>query len=140
MKSFIIIFSLILFIISCSSKEIVEQKNENYSFDVFEEDTSENIELNEIKSDSYLIEREQRVSYYIIQIGAFKSEQRAKKFAEKSKKILNEEIVISFSNKVNLFLVQLSRKFYNKNDAEIVRDNLRLFPDFSDAWIITIFD
>jgi hypothetical protein len=60
------------------------------------------------------------------------------KFAQRSKDQLKEEIIVSFSDKVNLFVVQLSKKFYNRKDAEIVRDNLRLFPDFQDAWIISI--
>ncbi len=133
----LILFLFLGFLISCSSKEITEEKD-NYVFDQVELDS---LEINKDINQSIPESTEESVavnSYYLVQIGAFTSEQRAKKFAEKTKKMLNEEIIISFSDKVNLYLVQLEKRFSRKSEAEIVRNNLRLFPEFQDAWIVTI--
>ena len=133
----LILFLFLGFLISCSSKEVTKEKD-NYVFDRVELDS---LEINKDINQSITESTEESVavnSYYLVQIGAFTSEQRAKKFAEKTKKMLNEEIIISFSDKVNLYLVQLEKRFSRKSEAEIVRNNLRLFPEFQDAWIVTI--
>lgn len=134
-KYFLLI--LILILIGCSSKEVT-QENKDYVFDNVDIDSVEvNQNLNQFNQEQ-IQELPAVNSYFLIQIGAFTNEQRAKRFADKSSKMLNEEIIVSFSDKVNLYLVQLEKKFNNKLDAEIVRDNLKLFPEFQDAWIVTI--
>lgn len=134
-KYFLLI--LILILIGCSSKEVT-QENKDYVFDNVDIDSVEvNQNLNQFNQEQ-IQELPAVNSYFLIQIGAFTNEQRAKRFADKSSKMLNEEIIVSFSDKVNLYLVQLEKKFNNKSDAEIVRDNLKLFPEFQDAWIVTI--
>ncbi len=136
MKKITILF-YILFLIGCSSKEVTQEKND-YVFDKVELDSIEvDQNLNSFVSEP-VEEFVPEKSFYVVQIGAFTTEQRAKRFADKSKKMLNEEVVISFSDRVNLYLVQLEKRFNNKSDAEIVRDNLKLFPEFQDAWVVTI--
>jgi len=136
MKKYFLLI-LILILIGCSSKEVT-QENKYYVFDNVDIDSVEiNQNLNQVNQEQ-IQELPAVNSYFLIQIGAFTNEQRAKRFADKSSKMLNEEIIVSFSDKVNLYLVQLEKKFNNKSDAEIVRDNLKLFPEFQDAWIVTI--
>lgn len=133
----IILLSLISFLIGCSSKEVTQTK-EDYVFDKVELDSIEvEQNLNYSVTDT-TNEFVQENCFYVVQIGAFSTEKRAKRFADKSKKMLNEEIIIFFSDRMNLFLVQLEKKFNSKSDAEIVRENLKLFPEFQDAWVVTI--
>jgi len=136
MKKYFLLI-LIVSLIGCSSKEVT-QENKDYVFDNVDIDSDEaNQNLNQFNQEQNQ-EFATANSYYLIQIGAFTNEKRAKRFADKSSKMLNEEIIVSFSDRVNLYLVQLEKKFNNKSDAEIVRDNLKLFPEFQDAWIVTI--
>lgn len=130
-------FIAILFLFGCSSKEVTKEQSD-YVFDVSEFESEEEDNKNNLTVIENQITEQSSVSHYLIQIGAFTTENRAKRFAEKSKKLLNEEIIVSFSDRVNLFVVQLEKKFNNKSEAEIVRDNLKLFPEFQDAWIISV--
>lgn len=134
-KLIYIILSLLF--ISCSS-QIIQQDKQNYVFDLNENDTVSVVQKDTVIVDTIEDEQFENPAYYIVQIGAFSSEVRAKKFGEKSRKLLNEEVIISFSDRVNLYLVQLAKRFENKSEAEIVRDNLKLFPEFQNAWIVTI--
>lgn len=137
MKNYLaFIFVLIAFtFFSCSSKEIIVEENE-YVFDADSSDLSVTIS-NELVDDVSNLSSNSE-TYYLVQIGAFTTEKRAKSFAEKARKFLNEELIVSFSDKVNLFVVQIEKKFYKKSEAEIVRDNLKLFPEYQDAWIVSI--
>jgi hypothetical protein len=136
MKKYFLLI-LIVSLIGCSSKEVT-QENKDYVFDnvdIYSDEANQNLnQFNQEQNQEFATAN----SYYLIQIGAFTNEKRAKRFADKSSKMLNEEIIVSFSDRVNLYLVQLEKKFNNKSDAEIVRDNLKLFPEFQDAWIVTI--
>jgi uncharacterized lipoprotein YmbA len=136
MRKLFILF-LLISLVACSSKEVTQEKTD-YVFDIGEPD-SLNLD-NQIStvSSSVIDEPYETNRYYLIQIGAFTSESRANRFAESSRKKLNEEIIVSFSDKLSLYLVQLAKKFDSKSEAEIVRDNLKSFPEFQDAWIITI--
>jgi len=115
---------------SCSSsieetrEENVKKNNEDetYVFDEMPEDLND----------------ETTVEYYLIQIGAFTTKQRAEDFASESRQKINDEISVTYNREVNLFVVRLDSKFTNKKDAEKVRDELREIEDFKDAWIVTV--
>jgi len=77
-------------------------------------------------------------TYYVVQIGAFTTQDRAEGFADMSRKKLLNEVSISYSDRVNLYVVQIVPFYKSRQEAEIVRDNIRQIPDFSDAWIITV--
>lgn len=136
MKLLIAFFVVVAFsFFRCSSKEIIVEEN-NYVFDADSSDLSVT-KSNELSDEVPKLSSNLGI-YYLVQIGAFTTEQKAKLFADKARKLLNEEILVSFSDKVNLFVVQFEKKFDNKSEAEIVRDNLKLFPEFQDAWIVSI--
>ncbi|HSD62553.1 MAG TPA: SPOR domain-containing protein [Ignavibacteriaceae bacterium] len=78
-------------------------------------------------------------TYYVVQIGAFTTKDRAEKFAEESKTDLPYNVKISFSKQNNLYVVQLKDYYTTRSEAEKVRDDLRQNEKFGDAWILTIY-
>lgn len=77
-------------------------------------------------------------TYYVVQIGAFTTKDRAEKFAELSKTKISRDIIITYSENNNLYLVQLSPFYKSRQEAELIRDELKIIPDFSDVWIVTV--
>ena len=74
---------------------------------------------------------------YFVQIGAFTTQERAEEFVKEAKKILkNQEFTITFSDRVNMFVVQLP-PFKDRKKAEKVRNRLWKFDKFKDAFIVT---
>ncbi len=120
---------VILTFISCSSsvEETREEENTEDDSYVFDEIPEKQID-NEITKNEI---------YFLIQIGAFLTKQNAENFADKSRKKLNQEILVSYNNGINLFVVRLAKKFSSKNEAEEVRNELRNDEDFKDAWIVS---
>jgi cell division septation protein DedD len=76
--------------------------------------------------------------FFIVQIGAFTSNERANEFADTVRKVLKYKIDISYSNSVNLYVVQIVPPFATKAEAEIVRNELWKNELFRDAWILTV--
>ena len=125
----------LLHFISCSSS--IEQTREEetpgdegvYIFDQVPEDTST------VRSpENYNSPRK----YYLVQIGAFTTKDRAESFAEEGRDILSKEILVMYNADVNLFVVQLKNHFKNKEDAEKARNDLRSNEKYKDAWVVTI--
>ncbi len=75
---------------------------------------------------------------YILQIGAFSSFEKAKLFAESSRTKLNHEIKVSFNEKNNLYVVQIHPAFDNKQDAVNYQNELDMYDEYKDSWIITL--
>lgn len=76
--------------------------------------------------------------YYIVQIGAFTTKDKADVFAEESKKLLKNRVEISYSSDINLYVVQLTPPFNKKEEAEKVRNDLWKLEKFKDAWILAV--
>lgn len=76
--------------------------------------------------------------YYIIQIGAFRSNDRAQAFADSSKKEIPNKIEISYSSRVNLYVVHLMPPYATKAAAQKAREELWKKNKFKDAWILTV--
>lgn len=128
-------FSFLIIIIlsnpGCTPSEETTKKEEVY---VFDEVPSENTITPPVTGEYPAISE----TYYVVQVGAFTTKDRAENFAEKSRQKILNEISITYSERVNLYVVQVVPFYKSRREAEIVRDNLRTIPDFSDAWIITI--
>jgi hypothetical protein len=77
------------------------------------------------------------VTSYLIQIGAFTSQERANEFADQSRRKIQNEIKVSFKSDVNLYVVQLAEHFASHDDAEKERNILWKIPEFKDAWIVS---
>jgi cell division protein FtsN len=130
-----ILFLPLLHFIACSSS--IEQTREEetkedkgvYIFDQVPEDTStitpkEN--FNNLQK------------YYLVQIGAFTTKDRAENFAEESRNALAKEIQVTYNIDVNLFVVQLKDNFKTKDEAEQVRNGIWSNDKYKDAWIVTV--
>ena len=125
---------ILTFLIACSSSEQSttdehSDENKNYIFDEIPAENDLNIEDSLKSSDDY---------YYLIQIGAFASKRGANDFAKMSENKLSEKIVVKFSDRVDLYTVQLERKFNNRYEAETLRDELRKQEEFKDAWVVEV--
>ncbi len=75
---------------------------------------------------------------YIVQIGAFSTLERAKKFADKSRLVLQKDIRVNFNEKNNLYVVQIHPPFKSKIEAEKYRAELWKNDDYNDAWILVV--
>lgn len=134
MKNFIhliVSVSLLILFFSCTPAEETTKKEEVY---VFDEVPVENT-ITPPPTGEYPALTE---TYFVVQIGAFTTKDRAENFAESSRKKVLNEISISYSETVNLYVVQIVPFYRSRQEAEMVRDNLRRITDFNDAWIVTI--
>ncbi|HKI78687.1 MAG TPA: SPOR domain-containing protein [Ignavibacteriaceae bacterium] len=78
------------------------------------------------------------ITYYVVQIGAFTTKEKAENFMEVAKNLLKHDIEISYSENVKLFVVQLTPPYTTKEEAESVRNELWKMDKFNDAWIVTV--
>ena len=76
-------------------------------------------------------------TFYLVQIGAFTTQDKADEFAQQSRTKIAEEIKISFNPAINLYVVQLANHYSSHDEAERVRNELWKLPEFKDAWIVT---
>lgn len=132
-KKGISIFLIFAFLVltSCSSLKLADDEKQVYIFDEIPEDQTieapENGEYPNINS-----------SYYVVQIGAYTTDEKANSFAEIGRTKTNYKCSVVYSESLKLHLVQIIPFFKNREEAEKVRDNLRQLKEFSDAWIITV--
>jgi Sporulation related domain. len=77
------------------------------------------------------------VTYYLIQIGAFTTKERADEFADMSRKKIQDEISVTFKSDNNLYVVQLAEHYSSHEEAEKERNILWKIPEFKDAWIVS---
>ncbi len=134
---YILIFATILSVtyLGCSSsKEETKQESQSKEIWVFDEipdDTSKE-DINTEK-----IVKNERVTSYYVQIGAFTTEDKANEFAAKSYEILKEKINVTFNSFLSLYVVRLE-PFESREKAESKRNSLWKMKNFSDAFIVTI--
>lgn len=74
---------------------------------------------------------------YVVQIGAYSTFEKAKKFRESIKNKINEEIFVSFDKRTSLYVVRLKPR-EKRSDAEEIRTKLRATKEFADAFILTV--
>jgi len=117
--------------ISCSAteKEVKQQESDDtYLFD-------------EIPPEDFLTfdtPVEEEGTEYVVQIGAFSSFEKAKQFADFSRIKLQKDIKVNFSERNNLYVVQIHPPFKLRSEAEQYRNELWNIDEYSDAWIVEI--
>jgi len=128
----LLLISAYIFISGCStSQQSAEEEKQIYIFDeVPEEKTIEVPTTGEYPS--------LKEAYYVVQIGAFTTEDKAQAFAELSRSKTNYKYSVIYGESTKLYLVQVIPFFKSRNEAEEVRNNLWRLTEFVDAWIVTV--
>ncbi len=135
------VFALPLLLSACGgTKQVTEEQKQNPKSDsvyVFDQPMAPT-QKDTLEVQPKVSPPELEVKYYIVQIGAFTTKEKAEEFADAARKELKNKIEISFSNNVNLYVVQLSPPYSEKQEAERVRNELWKNYKFKDAWILTV--
>lgn len=128
----LLLFFTYFFISGCStSQQSAEEEKQIYIFDeVPEEKTIEVPTTGEYPS--------LKEAYYVVQIGAFTTEDKAQTFAELSRSKTNYKYSVIYGESTKLYLVQVIPFFKSRTEAEEVRNNLWKLTEFVDAWIVTV--
>jgi len=121
--------ALFLLFVTCSTTEKTVKEAETDDTYIFDEVPPE---------DYYIFETpvEKSDAVYIVQIGAFSTLERAKKFADKSRLGLQKDIKVNFNQRNSLYVVQIHPPFQSKTEAEKYRDELWKTDEYNDAWIL----
>jgi len=129
---YFLIFGLLFSLAACSSSEETTEKDDVYIFDEIPPDTT--LKMNE----PIVSYPNVNVTYYVVQIGAFTTRERAETFKTEAALDLKKELAITYSNDVNLFVVQLTPLFTSRTEAEKARKEIWKNKKYNDAWIVTV--
>ncbi|MBU0560828.1 MAG: SPOR domain-containing protein [Bacteroidetes bacterium] len=147
MRNTSIIILCSLFLIGCAAQQIENKETVDtastseqvYIFDDVTVDTPVKEAVEDEVETQPAIEPiefiEQKVELFIVQLGAFTSNERAAQFIKENKSKLNYEMNIHYSEDVNLYVVQLT-PFRTRKEAEDVRNALWLKKEFKDSFIV----
>lgn len=131
----LVLLAYSFYLAGCASSQ--ESQSTNTASDsVYVFDSAPDSEAEEIPALEY---PDMGMTYYVVQIGAFTTKDRAQRFAEESKQLLPFDVKTSFSRQNNLYVVQLSHYYTSRTEAESVRNDLWKQEKFRDAWILTIY-
>jgi cell division septation protein DedD len=129
------LFLIMTFILAgCSASQETETETETaaeeevYVFDEVKEPVNPPVEIYNAPNPPY----------FIVQIGAFTTKDKADEFARQSRNVLSNDIEVRFSNSVNLYVVQVTPYFKNRAEAESLRNKLWQMNDYTDAWILSV--
>lgn len=128
-------FVVILLLPSCASKEVTKdntpKKDTVYVFDQVAPDT--------VKKQAPSVENPTtQTPYYLVQIGAFSTREKAESFSGVAKTKLNYDMTIKYNDVIKLFVVQLNPPFTSRPEAEKVRNDIKQYQEYNDAWIVTV--
>lgn len=132
MKNTIFLVTLVITLFGCTTlQQETDEQKQVYIFDEVPEEKT----IEAPKTGEYPDIKE---TYFVVQVGAYTSEEKANTFAEMSRKKTNYKFSVVFSDNLNLYLVQVIPFFKSRTEAEEVRNNLWRITDFVDAWILTV--
>ena len=148
----LLVLLLALILASCSSSSETAGDSEDsgaqevYVFDDVTEDVEETAETADAAAAVAAPQAEEpvqepepaenrTVDFYIVQVGAFTSEDRAKSFIDENKDQIEYEMSMHYSEAVKLYVVQL-QPFRSREKAEEVRNALWNTGKFNDAFIV----
>ena len=125
------ILFITLFLFGCTASKQSNEEDKVYVFD----DIPKEHTIEAPKTGEY---PDLNQTYYVVQIGAYTTKDRADSFAEMCKTKIKNSVNITYSNAVKLYVVQVTPFYKSKKEAELVRDEIRQVPELSDAWILTV--
>lgn len=127
-------------------EENKEPADSVYVFDVQEDEvTKEEKEIQdpEEKNDSLLTYIRNTSVYaktvYAVQVGAFSSEQNAKKHIETSEKLLSKKLRTFYSTEVKFWVVQLM-PVAKADEAHKIKRSIRKKKEFKDAFVVKVIE
>ncbi|MFH1197677.1 MAG: SPOR domain-containing protein [bacterium] len=135
-KNIVLFFSLLIFVLisgctpqqqTTNQTEEIPKEKEIYVFDDVSAYDSTNVEP-QVNTPDFL---------YLVQVGAFTTQGRADTFVKENQAAIPWKLNITFSNRVNLYVVQLPA-FNTRLEAEDVRNQLWQIGSFKDAFILTV--
>ncbi len=106
----------------------------NYSSSTVVEEANQEVQ-DSIEKLTVLKEPVSSAIQYAVQLGAFSSEQNAKRFVQSNQFKLGLPLNISWNEKVKLFVVR-TNSFTNRIEAEKMRNKLKLKNSFNNAFIV----
>ncbi|MBZ0178216.1 MAG: SPOR domain-containing protein [Melioribacteraceae bacterium] len=133
----LLLFLMITAISCSSSEESTTEDSSKQDIYVFDDISNYEIETVDEGQDSDTDEMGKSTGNFIVQVGAFSSEERAKRFVLENQTKTDWKMSISFSTTVRLYVVQLP-PFTTRTEAEKVRNLLWQNDAFRDAFIITV--
>ena len=130
-RSLLIVLTYFLIAACTTSQQSSDDEKQIYIFDeVPEEKTIEAPKTGEYPS--------LKEAYYVVQTGAYTTEEKAQAFAELSRSKTNYKFSVIYGETTKLYLVQVIPFFKSRTEAEEVRNNLWKLQEFVDAWIVTV--
>lgn len=142
-KDYIVLSFLIIFFQGCVSSEYTtetenKKEDEIYVFDdVSKIDTSlvQN-DIDSLKEDKIKESKPTQLIKYTVQVGAFSSKERAELFISQQQNKTSFPLKIVFLEDKKLYSVQIP-PYSTKEEADKIRDILKNFPSFKDAFTLT---
>ena len=132
-NSFIIIFILLFGCSSIQENETSNNSNEAYVFDNIEIADSTKKQLVETNESTEIVEKS--IEMYIVQIGAFSTQDKAEVFLTKFKNKIKYDLNIHFDQVKTLHVIQLP-PFRTRDEAEKVRDELKTINELKGTFIV----
>jgi hypothetical protein len=133
-----LLFLPALILVSCSTSEQISEEEEDQSEDIYVFD--EPAPGSEFDYDGSVTSSPVTKSqYYVVQIGAFTTLDKAEQFAAFSENRVKHKLNIHHNEEINLFVVQISSEYTEKREAEKLRDELWKMKEFKDAWVQSVF-
>jgi cell division protein FtsN len=149
-RIFLLLLPLIV-LFGCTSAEQTTEQQEKKSPEVYVFDDVSKVDTSKIQSSPTVvtkpeIKQEQVIVpqtstaqsiKYIVQLGAFTTRERAESFVRENQSRTSLPMSISLNGQSKLYTVQIP-PYKTKEEADVVRDNLRKFPVFKDAFTIAV--
>lgn len=88
-----------------------------------------------VKIDSVVAAAPTDVKKFTVQLGAFTTKERADSFVKEHQAKTSLPMSIMFNARTKLFAVQVP-PYKTKEEADLIRDNLRKFPAFADSFTV----
>ena len=130
-RSLLIVLTYFLIAACTTSQQTSDDENQIYIFDEVPEEKT----IEAPKTGEYPTLKE---AYYVVQTGAYTTEEKAEAFAELSRTKTNYKFSVIYGETTKLYLVQVIPFFKSRTEAEEVRNNLWKLQEFVDAWIVTV--
>jgi len=130
-RSLLIVLTYFLISACSTSQQPSDDEKQIYIFDEVPEEKT----IEAPKTGEYPTLKE---AYYVVQTGAYTTEEKAQAFAELSRSKTNYKFSVIYGETTKLYLVQVIPFFKSRTEAEEVRNNLWKLQEFVDAWIVTV--